>query len=54
MRISETQNTPNLHNPLNLEHKSLQDVYQATQSEPIRASYRPVEFALFKNTRERT
>lgn len=33
---------------LNLEHKSLQDVYRATQSEPIRASYRPVEFALFK------
>lgn len=48
MRMSATQTTPNLHNPLNLEHKSLQDVSQATQSEPIRACYRPVEFALLK------
>lgn len=48
------QSAPNLHSPLNLEQKSLQDVYQATQSEPIRASYRPVEFALFKkNSSER-
>lgn len=45
---------PNLHNPLNLEHKSLQDVYLATQSEPIRACYRPAEIALFKTTRKRT
>lgn len=49
---TETQSTPNLHYALNLEHKSLQDVYRATQSEPIRASYRPVEFALFKKHEE--
>lgn len=51
---TETQSTANLHYPLNLEHKLLQDVYRVTQSEPIRASYRPVEFALFKKTWERT
>lgn len=55
MRFSKHQRAPNLHSPLNLEHKSLQDVYRVTQSEPIRASYRPVEFALFKkNTSEGT
>lgn len=55
----KTQRAPNLHNPLNLEHKSLQDVYWATQSESIRAGCRPVEFTLFrkkkkKKTREGT